>query len=213
MIKGTPVPTDQLKNIVWNPAKDNIKVHIHNMKNITHQMTLLGDHLTDRDKTIYFMESLAHRLNLVKKIDLSRTFDETCNDIVDFLAKEKYIATMTRQHHHNTHPGVFNINITKDEIIDYDSDQESLWNNRAIIKQGLNYDHHAPPSQESFDFDSDQGSANCPAPWSSKQRKTNSPSNLPLATTSRNDWYVSKIIFPNTNQKQVSPVNGEKTKS
>jgi hypothetical protein len=41
---------DQLKHLVWIPDKDTIKGHIHNMRTIIHQMTLLGDELTDRDK-------------------------------------------------------------------------------------------------------------------------------------------------------------------
>jgi hypothetical protein len=195
---------NRLKNIVWNPAKDNIKVHMDNMKTIIHQMTLLSDQLTDRDKTEYFMMSLANKLNLVKKIDLSRTFDKTCHDIVNFAAKEKYIATIKKQHHHNIPPGLFNLNTMKVENIDYDSDQESLWNTRDIIKQGPQYDHQSPPSQE-FDFDSDEGSANFPAPWSRQKRKTNLPSTLPLATTSRNDWCVSKRGFPTFQSKTDFP--------
>jgi hypothetical protein len=34
---------DQLKRLFWIPYKDTIKGHIHNMRTIIHQMTLLGD--------------------------------------------------------------------------------------------------------------------------------------------------------------------------
>jgi hypothetical protein len=87
------------------------------MKTIIHQMTLLGDQLTNRDKIEYYMVSLANKPNLVKKIDLSRTFDKTCHDIVDFVSKEKYIATIRKQHHHNIPPGVFLNTMKEDKLI------------------------------------------------------------------------------------------------
>jgi hypothetical protein len=163
---------DQLKRLVWIPAKDTIKGRIHNMRTIIHQMTLLGDHLTDRDKPEYFMMSLVHKPYLVNKIELTRTFEKTCHDIEDFISKEKYIATIRNQHHHNLPPRVFNINTMKDKNIDYNSDQDSLWNMRALLRQGPNV-HRSPPPQE-FNFDSDQGSTNHPAPWSMQKRKNGS---------------------------------------
>jgi hypothetical protein len=85
---------DQLKKLVWNPEKDAIKQHILTMTTILHSMTLLGDHLTDRDKVEYFMSSLVNKAYLVKKINLSTSFDQACRDVIEIVSKEKIAATI-----------------------------------------------------------------------------------------------------------------------
>jgi hypothetical protein len=82
---------DQLKKLVWNPEKDAIKQHILTMTNILYSMALLGDHLTDRDKVEYFMSSLINKSYLVKKINLSTSFDQACRDVIEFVSKEKLL--------------------------------------------------------------------------------------------------------------------------
>ena len=67
---------DQLKKLVWNPEKEAIKAHILTMTTILHSMALLGDALTDRDKVEYFMSSLVKKSHLVRKINLTSTFDQ-----------------------------------------------------------------------------------------------------------------------------------------
>jgi hypothetical protein len=76
---------DQLNKLVWNPEKDAIKAHILTMTTILHSMSLLGDSLPD--KVEYFMSSLVKRSYLVKKINLSHTFDQACRDVVEFVSK------------------------------------------------------------------------------------------------------------------------------
>jgi hypothetical protein len=83
---------------VWNPEKDAIKAHILTMTTILHYMSLLGDALTDRDKVEYFMSSLVKRSYLVKKINLSHSFDQACRDVIEFVSKEKIAATIIDQH-------------------------------------------------------------------------------------------------------------------
>jgi hypothetical protein len=80
---------DQLKKLVWNPEKEAIKQHILTMTTILHSMALLVDHLTDRDKVEYFMSSLVNKSYLVKKINLSTSFDQPCRDVMEFVSKEK----------------------------------------------------------------------------------------------------------------------------
>ncbi len=97
-------------------------------------MTLLGDQLTDRDKTEHFVASLVHKSYLVKKIDLSSTFDEACRDTEVFISKEKMTTIIHKQYRHLLQsnvkvnilpPGVFTINKVKCEDFDFDSDLES----------------------------------------------------------------------------------------
>ena len=89
---------DQLKKLVWNPEKDAIKAHILTMTTILHSMALLGDALTDRDKVEYFMSSLVKKSHLVRKINLTSTFDQACRDIVDYVSKEQIAKTIIDQH-------------------------------------------------------------------------------------------------------------------
>jgi ferredoxin len=89
---------DQLKKLVWNPDKDAIKAHILTMTTILHSMALLGDVLTDRDKVEYFMSSLVMKSYLVRKINLTGTFDQACRDIVDYVSKEQIARTIIDQH-------------------------------------------------------------------------------------------------------------------
>ena len=89
---------DQLKKLVWNPEKEAIKAHILTMTTILHSMALLGDALTDRDKVEYFMSSLVKKSHLVRKINLTSTFDQACRDIVDYVSKEQIAKTIIDQH-------------------------------------------------------------------------------------------------------------------
>ncbi len=89
---------DQLKKLVWNPDKETIKAHILTMTTILHSMALLGDALTDRDKVEYFMSSLVKKSHLVRKINLTSTFDQACRDIVDYVSKEQIAKTIIDQH-------------------------------------------------------------------------------------------------------------------
>jgi hypothetical protein len=89
---------DQLKLLVWNPDKDAIKQHILTMTMILHSMALLGDQLTDRDKVEYFMAFLVNKSYLVKRINLSRSFDQACRGII--VSKEKIATTIMNEHKH-----------------------------------------------------------------------------------------------------------------
>jgi hypothetical protein len=82
---------------------------------------------------MYFFEVQSGNQILVKKIDLSRMFDETCHDIVDFVAKEQDITKIRKQHPHNIPPGVFNLNTMN---IDYDSDQKSFLEHEGYHQAG-----------------------------------------------------------------------------
>jgi hypothetical protein len=53
------------------------------------QHATLGDHLTDRDKVEYFMSSLVNKSYLVRKINLSTSFDQACRGVIEFVSKEK----------------------------------------------------------------------------------------------------------------------------
>jgi hypothetical protein len=96
---------DQLKQLVWNPDKEAIKQHILTMTTIFHSMVLLGDHLIDLDKVEYFMASLVNKSYLVKIINLSRSFDQACSDIIEFVSKDKIATTIMNQHKHRLLPG------------------------------------------------------------------------------------------------------------
>jgi hypothetical protein len=143
------------------------------MNTIFHNMTSLKDPLTDRDKTMYFMESLVNKPYQVKKVNLTGTFDKACQDIIDHTSKEKLHETIIKQRHHlhpsnvkvnNLPPVIFTINNVKSKDFDFDSNLVSLWNMRAILRQGPKIVHRSPSPQE-FDFDSDQESTEHPAPW------------------------------------------------
>ncbi len=113
---------DQLKKLMWNPDKDAIKVHILTMTTILHSMSLLGDTLTDRDKVEYFMSSLVKKSYLVKKINLSHSFDQACCDVVEFVSKEKIAATIIDQHSYKQPAGAKLYNL---EPYDEDDDDEA----------------------------------------------------------------------------------------
>jgi hypothetical protein len=116
------------------------------MKTILHQMTLLGDQLTDRDRTEHFMASLVHKSYLVKKIDLSGTFDQACRDIEDFISIEKMMATIIKQHHHNLPPGVVTLNNVEGEEFDFDSDQETTYHSEDKQRRGTSSTSGSPPA-------------------------------------------------------------------
>ena len=65
-------------------------------------MALLGDALTDRDKVEYFMSSLVKKSHLVRKINLTSTFDQACRDIVDYVSKEQIDKTICSMLNHAT---------------------------------------------------------------------------------------------------------------
>jgi hypothetical protein len=96
---------DQLKQLVWNPVKDTMKQHNLMMMAILHSMALLGDQLTDRDKVEYFMASLVNKSYLVKKINLSHSFDQACRDTIEFVGKEKFATAIINLHKHRLPPG------------------------------------------------------------------------------------------------------------
>jgi hypothetical protein len=85
-------------------------------------MSLLGDALTDRDKVEYFMSSLVKRSYLVKKINLSHSFDQACRDVIEFVSKEKIAATIIDQHAYKQHAGAKPYNL---EPYDDDNDFEA----------------------------------------------------------------------------------------
>jgi hypothetical protein len=114
---------DQLKKLVWNPEKDAIKAHILTMTTILHSMALLGDALTDRDKVEYFMSSLVKKSHLVRKINLTSTFDQACRDIVDYVSKEQIAKTIIDQHAYKQPAGakLYNLESYSDDD-DYEAD-------------------------------------------------------------------------------------------
>ncbi len=114
---------DQLKKLVWNPEKDAIKAHILTMTTILHSMALLGDALTDRDKVEYFMSSLVKKSHLVRKINLTSTFDQACRDIVDYVSKEQIAKTIIDQHAYKQPAGakLYNLEPFSDDD-DYEAD-------------------------------------------------------------------------------------------
>jgi hypothetical protein len=120
---------DQLKHLIWQPDKESVKQHIQKMNIIFHNMTSLKDPLTDRDKTMYFMESLVNKPYLVKKVNLTGTFNKACRDSIHHTSKEKLQETIIKQRCH-IHPsnvkvnnilGVFKINNAKSKDFDFDS--------------------------------------------------------------------------------------------
>jgi hypothetical protein len=110
------------------PKKIGIKQHILTMTTILHSMALLGDHLTDRDKVEHFMSSLVNKSYLVKKINLSTSFDQACRDVIEFCSKEKIAETIMLQHKHRLLPGVKLNNI---EPFEDDYDFETMSRDRA----------------------------------------------------------------------------------
>jgi hypothetical protein len=127
---------DQLKNVVWIPEKIGIKQLILTMTKILHCMAL-GDHLTDRDKVEHFMSSLVNKSYLVKKINLSPSFDQACRDVIEFCSKEKIAETIMLQHKHRLLPGVKLNNI---EPFDDDYDFETMSRDRAGSRFSMKLD-------------------------------------------------------------------------
>jgi hypothetical protein len=134
-------------------------------------MTLLGDQLTDRDKTEYFMASLIHKSYKVKKIDLKGTFNQACRDIEDFISKEEMTTTILKQHHHLLQPNV-KVNILPPGVFTINN---------------VKY--------EDYDFDSDQESTSHSAPWTRQKREMASNSEQPPSATPNCDWRGNH--FPN----------------
>ena len=85
-------------------------------------MSLLGDTLTERDKLEYSMSSLVKKSYLVKKINLSHSFDQACRDVVEFVSKEKIAATIIDQHSYKQPAGAKLYNL---EPKDEDDDDEA----------------------------------------------------------------------------------------
>jgi hypothetical protein len=128
---------DQLKKLVWNPEKDAIKAHILTMTTILHSMALLGDALTDRDKVEYFMSSLVKKSHLVRKINLTSTFDQACRDIVDYVSKEQIAKTIIDQHAYKQPAGakLYNLEPCSDDD-DYEANSHA---NRTTATLNLLY--------------------------------------------------------------------------
>ncbi len=60
---------------------------------------------------------------MVKKINLSTSFDQACRDVIEFCSKEKIAKTIMLQHEHRLLPGVKVNNI---EPFEDDYDFESM---------------------------------------------------------------------------------------
>jgi hypothetical protein len=129
---------DQLKKLVWNPEKEAIKAHILTMTTILHSMALLGDALTDRDKVEYFMSSLVKKSHLVRKINLTSSFDQACRDIVDYVSKEQIAKTIIDQHAYKQPAGakLYNLEPCSDDD-DYETHCHA---NRSTATLNLLYD-------------------------------------------------------------------------
>jgi hypothetical protein len=129
---------DQLKKLVWNPEKEAIKAHILTMTTILHSMALLGDALTDRDKVEYFMSSLVKKSHLVRKINLTSTFDQACRDIVDYVSKEQIAKTIIDQHAYKQPAGakLYNLEPCSDDD-DYEAGSHA---NRSTATLQMLYD-------------------------------------------------------------------------